>query len=409
MAIVIKIIVLRKFSADYIFPSSGPPIKGGMILTEDDGTVIDVISGENIDFGLSDIEKHEGIICPGFINTHCHLELSHLRSKITPGTGLHNFIQELQDKRNSSAEEVKAAMQQAEEEMIKEGIVAVGDISNTNHSFELKSKGSIAYHTFIEAFGFSPERADTIYEKARFLKEEYLQINKQYKGVQTNVSIVPHAPYSVSTALFKKISAGSYTENSLLSMHNQESPDENLLFLKGEGKLREMLEKLLPDIASWKATALNSLPSVIVHLPPCNKILLVHNTFTSKEDIKKAHHYSKMVWWCFCPKANLFIENKLPSIDTFRKAGGKITIGTDSLASNNSLSILDELKTISNYYPHITLEELINWATRNGAEFLGFKQLGSIEKGKKMGLNLIKWVDLNSLSLTNKSTVYKLI
>ena len=380
-----------------------------MILTEDDGTVIDVISGENIDYTLSDIEKHEGIICPGFINTHCHLELSHLRNKITPGTGLHNFIQELQDKRNSSPEEAKAAMQQAEKEMIMEGIVAVGDISNTNQSFEIKSKGRMAYHTFIEAFGFDPERADTIYESARLLKEEYLQINKQDKGIQTNVSIVPHAPYSVSTALFKKISAGCYWENSLLSMHNQESPDENLFFLKGEGKIREMLEKFIPDLSSWKPTAFNALPSVVVHLPVCNKMLLVHNTFTSEDDIKWAHNYSKMIWWCFCPKANIFIEGTLPSIDSFQKAGGNVTIGTDSLASNNSLSILDELKTISHYYPHISLEELINWATYNGADFLGFKKLGSIEKGKKMGLNLINHVDLKSLSLTNKSIVYKLI
>ncbi|MDQ3190025.1 MAG: amidohydrolase family protein [Bacteroidota bacterium] len=400
---------MRKFSADFILPVSSPPIKNGVVVTHDDGAIIDVLSPDKIDNSNSDIEIHKGIICPGFINTHCHLELSHLKNKITQGSGLPNFVQELQQKREVDQIEIQASMQLAEDEMIKEGIVAVGDISNTNHSFELKSKSSIHYHTFIEVFGFDPQRADQVFEQALHLKEEYQTCKNQNKKFLKSASVVPHAPYSVSEKLFKRVGDNCYLENGLLSMHNQESPDENLFFLNGKGSIREMLEKFKIDLSLWKPSGFNSLPSVLVHLPVCNKILLVHNTMSSSEDIKWANDYSKMLWWCLCPKANMYIEGKLPKVDVLRKAGARLTIGTDSLASNNSLSVLDELKTISKAFPHIPLEELLKWATLNGAEFLEFKALGSIEKEKNPGLNLIQNLDLEKFVLTEKATVKRLI
>ena len=86
----------------------------------------------------------------------------------------------------------------------------------------------------------------------------------------------------------------------------------------------------------------------------------------------------------------------------------KCTIGTESLGSNWSLSVLDELKTITSKESSIGLEKLIKWATFNGAEFLGFDDLGSIEKGKTPGLNLINNIDLENMSLTEASQVIPL-
>jgi imidazolonepropionase-like amidohydrolase len=86
----------------------------------------------------------------------------------------------------------------------------------------------------------------------------------------------------------------------------------------------------------------------------------------------------------------------LPPLDLFRKNYCNIVLGTDSLASNWSLSILDEMKTIEKKFPQITLEEMLQWATSNGAKALGIDvQLGSFEKGKKPGVVLISEEDLN--------------
>ena len=116
------------------------------------------------------------------------------------------------------------------------------------------------------------------------------------------------------------------------------------------------------------------------------------------------NNFSKNIYWALCPNANLYIENRQPSYNLFLNE--KCTIGTDSLASNWSLSILDELKTIVNHSPQLPLELLIKWATFNGAEFLGIThQFGSIEKGKKPGINLIEQLNADLTKLTQQTTV----
>lgn len=396
---------MRKISADYIFPIATPPIKNGVIILDNDGTILDLIIPDSSNNKQNDnIEYYEGIICPGFINTHCHLELSHLKSKLPEEKGLDEFIKEIENVRKADEAEIAEAFVKAEDEMLANGIVAVGDISNGNSSFTQKAKQRLRYHTFIEVFAFAPERAEKAYEKGLLLLRDYLLLNQK----SPEVSITPHAPYSASEKLLRKISSFADKNKSILSIHNQESKEEDIFFKKKEGKILKRLEHFGIDTFLWNPTGLSSLQSTLMHLPNNRKILLVHNTYTSKEDIQWAQHYSKNIYWCFCPNANLYIENTLPSIKEFINENSKITMGTDSLASNWSLSVLDELKTISKHHPEITLNTLLTWATRNGAEFLGFdKELGTIEKGKRPGLNLIKKVE--NLKLDKKTTVVRLI
>jgi cytosine/adenosine deaminase-related metal-dependent hydrolase len=118
--------------------------------------------------------------------------------------------------------------------------------------------------------------------------------------------------------------------------------------------------------------------------------LLIHNTFITKEDIEFAKENFKNTYYGLCPNANLYIENELPDVETLRKLNIDICLGTDSFASNNSLSILEEMKTIQKNFD-VSLEELIQWATINGAKALGMeKTIGSIEVGKRPGLLLLK-------------------
>jgi aminodeoxyfutalosine deaminase len=391
---------LRKISADYIFTSLSDPLPNATLILDNSGKILDVLPKETGPY--SDTERYSGIICPGFVNSHCHLELSHLKEKISPEKGLDNFIVELQGKRSASMEAIENAMEKADNEMYENGIVAVGDISNSNASFKTKAKSKIKYHTFIEVFGFNPEKADENFERALRIREEHLQFND-------SVSISPHSPYSVSRELFKLIYSQCYTDNALISIHNQETEGENQMFSKGSGKMLDMLVKMGIDTSNWKATGFNSLPSVLSQLPKCNKILLVHNTFTSADDVKWTDDYSKMIWWCLCPNANLYIEKKLPDVPMLLNAGCRITIGTDSLASNHRLSVLEELKTIHRFYPDIALNDLIKCATKNGADFFGLNNFGTIEKGKSPGLNLIGNMDVKNMALTEASTVEKIV
>ena len=126
-------------------------------------------------------------------------------------------------------------------------------------------------------------------------------------------------------------------------------------------------------------------------LTKLSTIILVHNTFTSEEDVLFLQEYHKknpqQIYFCLCPNANLYIENILPPVHLFRKNNFKIVLGTDSLASNETLSILDEIKTLRKNFPEISLDEMLQWATLNGAKALGFEnELGSFDAGKKPGV-----------------------
>ena len=152
------------------------------------------------------------------------------------------------------------------------------------------------------------------------------------------------------------------------------------------------------------------LAAVADFIPKDLPLQLVHNTVTTDHDIDFAKQYFNRLYWCFCPNANLYIESKLPDFALFYNRKCRITIGTDSLASNKSLSILEELKTIHANVPFVPLHELLKWATLNGAEFLQIeKNFGSIEKGKSPGLVLLENVNIDRLHIKRETTARVLI
>ena len=390
---------MKVFQADYVFPVCSPPIKNGMVTVDSSGKIIAVTEHDLISDPSKPFEQLSGIICPGFVNTHCHLELSHLKGKIKKGTGLVNFIKDVQKFRNTGKEEMLDAALRADQEMYENGIVAVGDISNTNLTIEVKNKSKLYYHTFIESFGFLPEQAENVFQKAMSLSREFNPLS---------CSITPHAPYSVSKDLFKLIKKHCDTDKNLISIHNQECDDENKFFRYKLGGFNDLYDYFGIDIDYFKPQARNSIQSVIPLLTSKQQVLLVHNTYTNLKDIYFAKRFDHKINWCFCPNANLYIENNTPKFHLFIDQGFNITLGTDSLASNDSLSILAEMRCLQQHLPVITTARLIEWATLNGAQYLGIdKEKGTLEPGKMPGLNLI--TGLNDLNFTPETKVMRLV
>ena len=378
-------------TADYIFSSHTGFIPNGILVLNDDGSVADLLDPRKTN-DLPEAKKYSGTLCPGFVNAHCHLELSHLRGKISKHTGFVGFAKELIPKRNSfSQNEIQQAIADAENEMLQNGIVAVGDISNTSDSFSQKVKGNLHYHTFIELLGLNPAFAEKIFQDGKLLQQKF---HSSFSILHS--SLTPHAPYSCSTELLDKISSSE--KNLPLTIHNQESRAENEFFEKGTGLVRELYDFLKIDISFFKPPGKNSLHRTLPHLPKNRNVILVHNTFTSGEDIAFAENYSQKIYWCFCPNANLHIENTWPGFQSFADAKCKIVVGTDSLASNENLSVLDELKIISKNAPQISTADLLTWSTKNGADALNFSALGSFEKNKNPGVNLLKRVTPEKIS-----------
>lgn len=372
----------RKFKADYLFTGKNILSSDRVLITDSNGKIINIVN--EIEAG-DDVEVFKGILSPGFINAHCHLELSHLKNKIPEKTGLVDFVFKVVTERHFDQQEILDSMKVAEDEMLECGIVAVGDICNNTLSLLQKNDNKLHYYNFIEISGWNPDVAELRFEKSKSYYDEFFQKNDK-------TSIVPHAPYSVSQNLWGKITP--FFTGSVVSIHNQETENEDYFFLKGTGSLVEMYEMLKIDNSFYQPKNVRSLQTYFTNFSKASSVILVHNTFTKQEDlnyINKEKLQDQLVSFCVCANANLYIENTLPPVEMLWQNECNIVVGTDSLASNHQLNILEELKTISKNFSNIPIETLLQWATINGAKALQMeKELGSFEKGKQPGVVLIE-------------------
>jgi aminodeoxyfutalosine deaminase len=306
-------------------------------------------------------------------------------------------------KRNASAELILDAIERAEQEMYDGGIVAVGDISNAVDTFATKQKGKLRYYTFVELFDFLQEAGA---EKAM---QDWTAVYEQLGAENGNQkSLVPHAPYSVSQNLFKAIRAYNAPVGQTISIHNQETPPENALFLEKTGAFLDFYSKFGISLDAFEATGKASIHYALAQLNPDQRNLFVHNTLSTREDVSAAHAWSPNCFWATCPNANLYIENRLPDYQVFLDTGAKVCIGTDSLTSNWQLSILEEMKAIARYQSYVPFAMLLRWATLHGAEALGFNELlGSLAPGKRPGLLLLQGLD-EGLRLAHDAKVTRL-
>ncbi len=372
----------RKLKADYLFDGYRMLPPESVLICGHNGVIEDIIDKHQAGDGL---EEFSGMIVPGFINCHCHLELSHLKGLIPEKQGLINFVLSVMSLRFQPFTSKRASILEAEKEMLDAGIVAVGDISNSADTGFLKKAKHLDYYQFIELLGWAPEIAQARYDAGKKLADEFISLGLD----ENHLSIVPHAPYSVSPELWNLMKAGF--RDKTITIHNQESPAENEFFLTGNGDLNRLYAEMKMDNSHFIAPGIRSLPWYLPKLSEAGRILLIHNTYTNEADLIEACNFNDNLFLCLCPNANLYIENKLPDIPFFLKHTNRIVLGTDSLASNHQLSILEEMKSIKKIFPDISSVEMLVWATSNGAKALSFaSRLGDFSKGKNPGIVLIE-------------------
>ena len=372
----------RKFKADKLFDGYCFLEDNKTLITDEEGVIQDIVTASEAG---DDVQQLSGILSPGFINCHCHLELSHMKGLIEEGKGLVQFVLQVVQQRHFPEEEILEAIETAEDEMLVNGMVAVVDICNNALTVSQKVRDRLYYHNFIETSGFNPFIAAQRFDKAFRIYKEFIN------SPSGDGSIVPHAPYSVADELWDRIT--HFPGNHLLTIHNQETAAENEWFINKQGGLSELFEKMNIDVSFFKASGKSSLQSYLPKFLPDQQVILVHNLHTSADDFlfSKQLAISSRLYWCLCPNANKYISQQLPDIDLLMKNDCKIVLGTDSLASNHQLSMLEEIKTIHQHFPHIEIEKMLTWATINGAKALQMDTLlGSFEKGKKPGVILLE-------------------
>jgi cytosine/adenosine deaminase-related metal-dependent hydrolase len=377
----------RRVAASFVYTlDSDAPIRNGFVEYDaEDGRILAV--GEC----GPDEEVRQGAVVPGFVNSHCHIELSHLHGKFRKGTGMAGFIDQINALRDWAGADVKARLtQEWMDKMWKDGVSAMSDISNDDSSFKVKSSHKIYTRTFLEVFGSEPEMCEGVMSDVTKLKE-----TADAEGI--DAAPTPHSCYTMSPQLLSA-SAAAGLESGYLSYHSQESQEEEDLLISGSGAMYENRKR--SGMSTPPVTGESSLKYFIDRLaaakpaPYDEHILLVHNVCLKQDDIDAAKRVMNNVYWAVCPLSNIFIHNALPPIPLMRKNGLAITVGTDSLSSNDDLDMVKELVCIKQNFAEIPMNEILVWACLNGARFLSKEDsLGSIAPGKTPGIVFVSNVD----------------
>ena len=377
---------MNRIAAEYVYTGEGPePLRNGYVEYTEDGTIVS--AGVCRD-PASEKDFRKGALMPGFVNSHCHLELSHLKGKFRKGTGMSGFINQINELRDfTSAENRMAEAARWLDILWRQGVSAMADISNCDETFRMKSVSPLYTRTFLEVFGTEPEDCGQVMDSVRNLAEKAASY-----GIAA--APTPHACYTMSPELLTAASAEGLAAG-YLSYHSEESCEEDELMESGTGPLAENYRGR--NLSTPPVTGRQSLFYFIdrllkVHQPPFDEhILLVHNVCLTQEGIDYASGYLKNVWWAVCPLSNIFIHNSLPPIPLMRKNGLGITVGTDSLSSNDTLDMVREMYCLQQAFPEVPLGEIVVWATRNGACFLSKQdELGSFTEGLRPGIVWVK-------------------
>lgn len=394
----------RKIYADYIYAGvSAEPLKNGYVEVADDGTVISTGCEGIIPDGA---EKIRGAIVPGFVNAHCHLELSYLHNKFRKGTGMTGFIDQINAMRDTSSLEVKkACIAEWLDKMWNRGVSAMADISNCDDSFEAKAASPMYTRTFLEVFGTEPEDCGNVMSAVMKLKEV-----ADVSGI--DAAPTPHACYTTSPQLLTAVSAEGL-KSGYLSYHSEETQEEEDMLISGTGAMYE--NRINAGMSVPPVTGKSSLLYFIDRLeeahpaPFKENILLVHEVCMNQEGIDAVKKVMEHPYVALCPCSNIFIHNALPNVKLIWKSGIKLTVGTDSLSSNDDLDMVRELFCLQENFPEIPFGEMLIWATANGAEFLGkAHKLGRIAPGMKPGIVAIENINENG-RLTTASHSYRII
>lgn len=306
-----------------------------------------------------------GVIMPGLVNAHTHLELSRLKGKLDFDLGFQAWVQNLlQLRQGFSNDELKTGAKQGIKELQDSGSCAVGDISTLGLAWDSLCKSGLSGTWFREYLGTQVHH-DFFPGKSKNLK----------------ASFAGHAPHTTSPALLKHLSQAAQKQGAPFSIHVGESQDEIEFLETGKGRWADFLLERGIDFSDWGLPG-QSPVKYIDSMGILNKnTLLVHLIHSQKHDFQIIKSRGSNV--CVCPRSNFNLHKQLPDLEQMLKIGINPCLGTDSLASTRTLNIFDEMRFTAIKYPDIKPGAILEMSTINGAKALGIsRNFGTLEPGK---------------------------
>lgn len=361
--------------ARWLLPIDRPPIEGGWVESTD-GRITRIGNGTP---PAAAEDLGDTALLPGLVNAHTHLELAWMAGRVPPAPSMDAWIRTLMSVRRAGAEggetEVVESMRSAAAAMRQTGTVLVGDISNTLASPEVLIDAGLDGVVFHELIGFAlPDPAGAV-------RDARARIAAQPKALR--YSVVAHAPYSVSPALFHEI--GRRSEGDVLTVHLGESPEEMEFLRTGGGPFRRLLEALGVWTETWRVPGCDPVQFLADLGYLLKGLLVVHGVHLTDDALERVGRAGGVL--VTCPRSNLWVGAGAPRLPHFYASGAPVAVGTDSLASVPTLSVLDELAEMRRLAPELAAATLLESATRQGARALGFeKDYGTLAAGKRAAL-----------------------
>ena len=381
------------FRAKWILPIERPPIADGWIETAD-GRIVRLGSGPAPEGA---VDLGDAAVLPGLVNAHTHVELSWLEGRVPPAASMHEWISAIVRTRRAATpggrDTELAAARHAVSSMVATGTALVGDVSNSLMTPGMISEAGLGGVVFYELLGFNAA------DPAGAVRDAWARVNEartnltEPRGTPGNpveprlsFSVVAHAPYSVSPALFTAIVARA--GRAPLSVHLAESPEELEFLRTGLGPIRRMLKSLGVWTETWRVPNCDPVQYVtdLGYLRPGT--LVAHAVHVTDDGLERLRRARAVI--VTCPRSNLWVGAGPPRLSHFYASRVPVAVGTDSLASSPTLSVFDELAEMRRLAPEVSAATLLESATRIGAEALGYgRDFGTLASGKRAVLTRV--------------------
>lgn len=371
---------LVTLKASYIVQGPGEVINGGQVTIKGPKIVevgpIKAPMGKVIDLGGA-------AVIPGLINAHTHLELTDLEGKIPPPKSFTHWLRHLVSYRRGEAnKDLGLAVKRGANLSMESGTTAIADISSTGDSLKLLPEVPIRKRVFKEVICMDPAMVASILEEAIRVLSDFPR-----DGLGT-LGLSPHAPYTACAKLYQGCTLFSKGQDLLLSTHICETKEELEFLKEGTGSFAIML-RAYGMLEGWEPPGLYPLAYLKKIGALARPWLLIHCNYLSEEDIYIIKESGSSV--VYCPRSHHFFGHEAHPFLRLLKEGINVALGTDSLASNKSLSMIDEIRFLLENSPGLSPQEALSMATVRGARALGIAGLvGELRAGYEADLAVIE-------------------
>ncbi len=327
---------------------------------------------------------------PGLVNAHTHLELSLFKKQMALPNDFVSWVFELIGRKIQLTDsDLESSVRRGLRETLTAGTTTVGDITNIPRSLSILQESGCRSVLFREVLGRTGEETVPWMEKVA----GELHSMEARAGERVTIGLSPHTPHTLSEERLKALAAYLKEKSLPYAMHIAESEAEKDYFQSHAGALKS---RLFPVIGWGNTPDPEAFGTPFEHVRRMgllsDRLVVIHGVYLTSKDLDHMQEAGARV--VLCPRSNHFLRVGTAPIREVLQRGIPVGLGTDSLASNTSLSLWEEIRFLRDRFsedPFITAERLLSMATLGGAEALGLAdKIGSIEEGKEADLIVVE-------------------